>query len=235
MRFYLSPDSGGSAPAPSTSSTKKSNIPRKDDDVLSVGNALNTKWAATPGITLVWISQSQFGTMMSNYGSLLGTSQSDGSARPTKTVNLKDVNTTINGAAKKVKTYIDEKCDTKEEAKAMYAQFGFVHRNKAYLFPVDGDKRKDALVLMIAAIAANGFSSKTYGTTFWTNTQTDYNAALLASQGAASTISGDVGPKNQKKKDIQKVMKAILKVIEGNYPDTYKTERRAWGFLRESY
>ena len=132
----------------------KSNIPTKDNDLLSVSQAVNAKWAITPVITLVYITQDQFSGVVSSFGTILGTRQSEGSERPAETSTLKTIDEKINTAASKVKTYIDEKYDTIESARANYARFGFVHRGRHYEIPRDHDNRKNALPLMVAPSAA---------------------------------------------------------------------------------
>jgi hypothetical protein len=55
----------------------------------------------------------------------------------------------------------------------------------------------------------------------------------------ASTTDGQVaikvGDKNELKTYLKKVLNALMLVIKGNYPDTYKAELRDWGFQKEKY
>lgn len=232
----LSPDTpeGGNGNNNSNSPVR-SNIPRKDDDLLTVAQAASTKWSVTPGITLLWKTPDQFVLDVTNYKESLRSRQSIGSSRPTQTAALKKTDKKINTAAEKVKTYINEKYDTLAEAKAAYAGFGFVHKNRSYKFPVDHDKRVGALELMIAAIASNGFGSKPFGTTFWTDINEVFIAALGDTTATDKAVSEDVGDKNIYRDVVHKVLVSLLLIIEANYPDDYKQVKRAWGFLKENY
>jgi len=44
-----------------------------------------------------------------------------------------------------------------------------------------------------------------------------------------------VGQKNQGKPYLKKVAKSLRRLLEGNYPDTYAQELRAWGLQKEKF
>jgi hypothetical protein len=66
-------------------------------------------------------------------------------------------------------------------------------------------------------------------------TQTRFNAALTAANTTDSTVSTKVGSKNVLRTQIRNVLHSLLLVLEGNYPDTFEAEKRAWGFQKEDY
>ncbi|MBC7382336.1 MAG: hypothetical protein H7296_04985 [Bacteroidia bacterium] len=46
-------------------------------------------------------------------------------------------------------------------------------------------------------------------------------------------MSGVVGISSANYKEIEKTLKALTNTIEANYPDTFKSELRKWGFHEE--
>jgi hypothetical protein len=166
----LSPDPAPAAPTPPTPEVRHTqNVPRKDDDLSTVAQAVKTKWAATPAITLVWMTQPDFATIADNYKTELASRKSTGGSRSPVTDQLDTLDGQIDDGVREVKTYIANKFGA-THATANYAPFGIVHRHKGWEMPQDHDLRRDALPMMIAAIAANGFGTNAFGTAFWTDT-----------------------------------------------------------------
>jgi hypothetical protein len=231
----LSPDPPPSPPTPPTPAVRHTdNVPRKDDDLATVCQAANTKWAATAAITLIWMSQTDFATLVTNYINELAGRKSSGASRSPVTDTLETLDAQIDDAVREVKEYIGDKFGATHKI-ANYPPFGIEHHHHGWELPHDHDKRRDALPLMIAAIAANGFGSKTFGTTFWTDIQTAFNAALASAGTTDSTTSSKVSNKNVYRTQIRNVLHSLLLVLEGNYPDTFAAEKRAWGFQKEDY
>jgi hypothetical protein len=110
-----------------------------------------------------------------------------------------------------------------------------VQENKTYILPRDNDKRKKALVLMKDAIATDGFGSEEFGTIFWKNSITAFNDALKNTTDTAKKVSNKVSAKDNNRGKIHKVLIALTKLIEANYPDTYKQVLREWGFIKQNY
>jgi hypothetical protein len=232
----LSPDPAPGAPAGAPAHTVRhtANVPSKDNDLSTVAQAVKLKWATTPVITLVWKTQPEFATLADDYKSELAARQLTGSGRSPITDQLETIDEQIDNAVREVKAYIADKFGS-QHATANYAPFGIVHIHRHWELPHDHDLRRDALPLMVAAIAANGFGTKTYGTAFWTGIQTQFNTALLAASSTDSTVSSKVSTKNVLKTQIKNVLHSLLLVLEGNYPDTFAAEKRAWGFQKEDY
>jgi hypothetical protein len=157
-----------------------------------------------------------------------------GSARPQLTKALQVVEKTIDEGIQNVKNYIVEKYK-KDNAKSYYPSFGIVQKGSSFSLPKDQDGRSKALELLVEAIAENGFGDKQYGPAFWKTVQTEYDTLLETASATDSAISSKVGDKNMLKKEIKKALNSIIAVIRGNYPDTYKTELRNWGFQKEKY
>jgi hypothetical protein len=217
-----------------TKSVKTTNVPVADLDFSNVVGKVSTKWNTAPWLTLQWLTVSEFETKTNTYQATLTTRIQTGNNRPQITKALKNINKEIDNKLANVKGYIADKYG-KENAVSYYASFGIEFSNKTYHFPIDQNSRSEALELMVNAIATNGFNDKTYGTAFWTNIKTQFDNLLQLASDTDGTVSNKVGDKNALKKELKKALNAIVLVIKGNYPDTYKQELRTWGFQKEKY
>lgn len=231
----LSPEpttpTGGETPK----TPKKVNlIPTKNSDTLTLAKSVRDKWAATPALTLLWITQANYATLVGSFDTNLNARMQVGSGRGAQTQTLAQVNKKIDTAVGEVKTYIERKFK-KANAAANFGRYGIITENKTYRLPKDNDKRLLALPLMQAAIAADGFGSEEFGTTFWTTIITDFKAALKASADTAKGISNKVAAKDTDIDKITKVLNCIIKLIEANYPDNTAETLREWGFIKQNY
>ena len=233
IKKHFSPDAavatGGTLP-PKVKRIKV--MPDGDSDFLSTADKVNTTWKANPQITLVYMTQSEFEATLSDYNTGLTTRQSKGSDRPSQTFTLKQVNATIDTAVTDVKTYIEKKYK-KTNAQPQFTRFGITKQGGSFRMVLDKDERVKALPLMIKAIADDGFAAEEFGTAFWQDIQKKFTEAVDATQATDKTVTGSVSLKKQSRKQLEKVMKSLLKVLEGNYPDTFKAVIRLWGFLKQ--
>jgi hypothetical protein len=241
MKKILSPDaptttgSGSSTITGSpVSHVRTPTLPRGDDDVRDTAQLVSAKWSTTPAITLIWITPGQFGTLVTNFATELGTRKSVGGSRSPLTDDFDMMNERIDDAIPYVKGYIAGKYGA-NHAPAHYAPFGIVHVGYSWEFPNDHNQRKAALDLMVAAIAAEGFGANEYGTTFWTQARTDFNALLGQTTTTDESISTEVSAKSQLKTQIKRVLQALIYVLHGNYPDTYYATLRAWGIIKQDF
>ncbi len=219
-------------------STKKytptRSLPLADIDLADTATKVNAAWISNPLITLAYIKQPVFETIVNDFRDTLGLRRQQGSLRPEQTEKLNVLDQQAEAALPNVKTYIAQKYED-ENAEAYYAQFGIVHSDKRWILPFDRQERNAALSLMIKGIHDHGFDANKYGKTFWTELQVSYTAALGNSTDIDKGVSGKVGTKNTQKRNINKVLKSLIRVLEGNYPDEYKQKLREWGFQKEDY
>jgi hypothetical protein len=209
------------------------NIPVADANFSTVITDVATKWKASPKITLIWTTAAEFSTKAVSFNQELSNRYDVGRSRPQITKRLKELDASIDSSLTYVKAYLLEKF--KEAATSYYPSFGIKHKGNKYAFPRDRNKRKDSLRLMIAAINANGLGTKEFGTTFWTKIKTEYDTLLGKAITTDGAVSTKVSSKNELKEDLKKTLNSLIKVIQGNYPDTYKAELRNWGFQKEKY
>jgi hypothetical protein len=235
LKKHLHPDAepangGSSAPKPNTTAA----IPAADVDFMDVSKAVAATWVATPGITLLWKKSSDFDLDVQNYTASLTSRKATGSLQPGQSFSLKQLDKQVDDAVREVKVYIERKFKT-AGAVAQFARYGIVKDGSMYRMSRDRNNRKEALKLMIGAIAADGFANEEFGTAFWTGMQTNYSNALTQSGNTAGDVSSKVATKNQQKQAIKKVMTALQLVLRGNYPDTFKEVYRDWGWQKERY
>jgi hypothetical protein len=206
-------------------------IPAADVDFGNIIKLVSAKWATSPWLTLVYLTSAQFAAKATAFQTTLATRQQSGSTRSQTTQALKLLDKSIENALIYVKNYLLDKYK-KESYQSYFAAFGI---EKGGRYPKDQNSRSAALKLTVEAIAANGFGTKEFGTAFWTDIKTQYDALLTTASTTDSAVSTKVGDKNALKAELKKALNSIILVIKGNYPDTYKQELRNWGFQKEKY
>lgn len=233
IQRYFSPssDTSGGTKAVKKAKTIKA-IPDGDTDFLTTAKAVNAAWKLNTKIILIWIEQPEYEVVVGDYEKSLTGRQKTGSKRKGQTFSLKQVNVTIDEGVTEMKTYIEKKYK-KKNAQPHFVRFGITKQGTTYKMVVDQDERAKALELMIDAVADDGFGSEEYGTAFWKDIQTKFNDAVAAAKGTDKSVSGSVSIKKESRKQAEKVMKSLRLVIEGNFPDTYKSVLRQWGFLKQ--
>lgn len=213
---------------------KTATIPAKDADFCNVVKSISNKWNDTEWFSVRWTTSTEFAAKVSSYETILYDRLQTGSSRPQLTKGLKVLEKKTDDSLTYVKGYILEKYK-RENAKSYYRAFGIELLNKTYAFPKDQNARLNALDLMVNAIADNGFADKDYGTIFWTNLKTDYENLLTLANEKDSLVSEKVSIKRMLRKDLEKTLNAIIYILKGHYPDTFKSELRNWGFQKEKY
>lgn len=238
INFQYAP---GEESAPGTGAKEKKpvktrNIPQADADFKDVSEAVADSWLANPDIILRYKKAADFKTEVTDFAKDLASRITTGSLRPGQTSTLNQLDEQIDAAVGKVKTYIEKKYED-GDPQAQYARFGIIKENRRYVISGDRNNRLPALQQMVDSIAAEGFGSEKFGTTFWTGIQTAYTTALSQASNTTGAVSGKVATKNERKDAIRTVLISLLKVLEGNYPneDEYKGLIRQWGWKKESY
>ncbi|UAY50621.1 hypothetical protein [Ferruginibacter albus] len=237
LKFLRAPDAGNASGAPSNTPApahKKSGLPKKDSDFLHVAVAVAKAWTDNPVITLVYTNAADFSALVASYETQLKGRAATGGGRPILTQTLSQLDASIDAAVSEVKVYLQKKFK-KQNAPAHYLQFGIEKRGEVYELPRDRNKRLVALQQMKDAITAEGFAGEEYGGNFWNDIYTVYNASVISAGNTDGKISEQVGAKNTNKEQIKKVMKSLRRVLEGNYPGTYPTLYRSWGWQKEDY
>ncbi|MBX2974530.1 MAG: hypothetical protein KF721_00255 [Ignavibacteriaceae bacterium] len=211
----------------------RGNIPASDIDLLTTAKSVVEKWRHTPEITLIWTNANNLVSKTTDYEQILTARISEGSFRPAISNQLKNLDKQIDIGIGFIKDYLKELYGNDD--KAHYPQYGIIKAGTTYKLQADRDNRIASLNLILEALNRDGLSGRTYGTAYWENIRNQY---LPLKQEAASmdeSVAGKVSGKNQLKDELKKHLVALINVLKANYPDTYKSEMRAWGFQKEKY
>jgi hypothetical protein len=202
--------------------------------MLNLAESIVKKWEKTPEITLLWIKFIDFKTLAQDFRDSLEERIQVGSGRQSKTKLLQNLDTALNKAVEELKISILGKFG-KEDGKSYYSEFGIIKVNKAFKLPYDRNQRQQAMVTLIQGLEKHQINVAKYPLQFFKDTQTQYDALMSEAKDIDSSVSAEVGTKNELMKKVEKVLNALIWVIKGNYPDTYASELRAWGFQKEKY
>lgn len=242
MKKLMHPDAADNASAGNTNNSSPTdthvrhlhNLPDKDATLLSVNQTVNSKWSSNAFVTLIWKTQPDFAGDVSAFEKQLQQRNTVGSKRSQQTINLQNMDIEAEDGLPYVKSNIAATFGP-PNATAHYNEFGIIHRNSGWDLPTNRQKRKDALRMMVDAFTANKMDDKKYGIDFWTDLYTRYSDAADEAVAGAADVSDEVGDLVTLRTILRRVLHGILLILEANYPDTFDQQKRAWGFLKESY
>ena len=216
-------------------SSKKytSHMPSTDLDVMTTGRLVVRRWLEMLKILLLWTTAEKYSTAVERYALAIGDKRLTEAERKEISGELGILGTTMVDTLKYLKSRVSEKVG---EAKAIsiYPQFGMVS-NRSISFPRTQQERMGALEMVVPAIVKYGLEDMHYGLEFWTDLRYQYSALYNKKGYKDSDTSISTAEKNELKKYLRKTNRALANVLQANYPDTYKSELRAWGFHREKY
>jgi hypothetical protein len=204
-----------------------------DRDFSDVAILLAGKWTTEPFYKLKYTTPATFTNLVNSYAAILLTRQDTGNDRRPITVQLNELDGTINNHIKFIKNYLQEKYNNTALERAKYSSFGIEKIGSLYKIPTDRNNRRAALKKLVLAITAEGFDTNTYGLAFWQPISTEYDALMQQAGSTDGSVSLGVSNKNVVRKQIEQVIDSLEMLIKANNPDTYKGELRAWGFQKE--
>ena len=213
---------------------RANNNPAKDSDLNALGTGVANIWLQRPEFTLLWITPPQHKTNVTDFGATLTERMSTGGGRKEITKNLADLDDSIDQGIISIKSFLAYKY-TKNNAPSYYPQFGIVRQGKNFVLPRERNRRKDALTLIVAAVATHVFTDAKYDAAFWQATKQTYETLLGQATNVDGAVSQKVSDKNELRKTIVKTHNALIRLLQANYPDTYKSVIREWGFQKEKY
>jgi len=213
---------------------RTSNIPRKDADVVTLGNSVGAAWTTNPAIKLLWTTVEAYKADVLAYKATLNERLSTGGERKEKTGKLSELDALVDEGVTWIKGALVFK-HGKKNAPSYYPQFGIVKHGTTFIIPRDRSKRTEALKLTLAAITTQGMATEKYGTDYWQQIINSYNTLQEEAAKVDGAVSGKVSTKNELRANIVKTNNALIHVLKGNYPDTWKSVIREWGFQKEKY
>ena len=221
------------APAANKKSSKTAHVPTKDLDMASVAETAAAKWVATPALTLLYKTSDVFQLEAKAYSKSLKDRVEAGTDRPNVTGRLKVLDGEINKGVKFVRNYLAEDFDDQDTKQ--YPKYGIEKVGTTYGLPNDRNKRVPALDLLLKGIKDGGYDSKKYGKTYFTARIAEYKTLFTLAGSTDGNISEKVGEKNEQKENIRQVLTSLIFILKGNYPKTYSSVLRGWGFQKEKY
>jgi hypothetical protein len=224
---------GGNTEVPVAKTKSTKTVPNKDDDFGKLCKFVNEKWKQNPFFVLLYITQPEFDTMVSQYNTTLSSKKTTAGKRPTITGDLNAADKRINKGISQVKLYLQEKYE--EQATQHYASFGIVHKGRNYKFPNDREGRLAGLKLIVENIESEGFADKKYGREFWNELNNNYETMLDQSVKTVGAVSNKVSSKNLLKEQLTEVLNSLIDLLRGNYRKQFKAMLREWGFQKERY
>ena len=214
--------------------SKRSNIPSSDIDLVSLAHNVADAWE-TKGLTLLWLDIDSFNTTISNFESSLDEKTNVNARRNPITARIRELNELIDKKTEQIKYYLAEKYDGKRNAVSHYAKFGIYKQRSSYKLPRDQEARVKALKQLLDSLVSEGFGDRTFGTAFWTEIHDEYKTLVESVTSTISNVSGHVGIKKELRTELKKGLNALIHLIKANYPNTYQSELRVWGFQKEKY
>ncbi|MDX2306415.1 MAG: hypothetical protein NW226_26635 [Microscillaceae bacterium] len=213
---------------------KTNTIPAKQTALLDLTESVAKKWVSSHDITLRWMKPEDFNKLVQEFKASLEQRIQVGSGRQSKTKQLKNLDATVNKIAEEIKIAILNKFG-KEDGKSYFSEFGITKISKSFKFPNERSERIQALTTLIQGLEKHQINIRNYSLEFFKDLKLQYDTLMTETKGIDSTVSSEVGTKNELIKQIEKVLNSLIWVIKGNYPDTYASELRAWGFQKEKY
>ncbi len=215
--------------------TPKGNLPRKEADINTIAAEVAASWEKRPQITLLWTNVDQLKESSAVFGASYAGRKTVKGSRRSVTQEMKETNTEINTATEQVKNYIAD-LHSKRTASIHYESFGIVRvQGKYYKLPVDNDQRLYALDQLIKGLEQYGLNDRKYGKSYWSELRERFARIKSQAAKADQTSAEHISVKDGEKVLIRKTLNALVHIIKGNYPDTWKEELRAWGFQKEKY
>ena len=222
--------------APISVAARKLLIPRSDAALLEVARANAAAWAAEPTLTLRWLTQAAFAEAVAAFEQQLSGQRAAAANRSPQVQRLDELDEQLNEGLRFLKAYVLEEARSKAATEAQYPGYGLQRRKKGgFSLPADRGERLEALKTLVAKVQSAGFAGRPFGTAYWAPRAAEY-AALMQETGAlAGTVAQQTGNKNESKRTVRKALKALVLLIEANFPDTYQAELQRWGFRRTTY
>jgi hypothetical protein len=215
------------------SKSPKGNVPMADIDLVTTAKSVAEKWRNTPNLTLLWTNSDRLVQIAANYEHTLNARIAEGSRRPEVSAKLRNLDKQIDRGIAYIKDYLKERYGNDD--KSHYSQYGIGFHSKTYKLPSDRDIRASSFTLILDALDRDGFNDKTYGRSYWENIRDQYLPLKQEAMVMDESVAGKVSEKNLLKDEIKKHLYSLIDLLKANYPDTYKSEMRVWGFQKEKY
>jgi len=209
-------------------------IPVKVEDIINTAKRVLPHFQNS-GFSLAWMTYTQFETLVLALDTTEGDKKNSLAVRKAMTHRLRELDAEINRNVSHVKAYVREKFG-RLNGPPNYAIFGIERLKKStYRFPVDRDNRLRALKQMVLGITAHDLQNRTYGLSYWEDTLTEYENLMLETGEHDGNNADRTRTKKHYIYQIKRALRSIYKLLEANYPDTFRSVARHWGFHKEKH
>ncbi|MDO7876101.1 hypothetical protein Q5H93_15260 [Hymenobacter sp. ASUV-10] len=213
-------------------------IPKNDGALLEVARLVMETWGLETWFTLRWKTQAEFAALYTTLAQSITDKRSAATSRTPQSQRLQELDDEMDEGLRFLKKYVEEENGyNKAKTDARLPGFGLVPRKGGGLgLDIDRDERRDALRdLLLPAVKKAAFKNRPYGTDFWQTRYDEYKTLLENADGLAGTVTKSVSKKDEAKKELRRVLQAVVYALRANFPDIYAAELRAWGFRKVSY
>ena len=216
-----------------TGKASKSNLPRKEADLVSVAQRVHAKMAET-GICPLWTSAETFEAKISEIDAGVQKMSELKSRLKQVSNELRILNAEIDIGLLDLKDGLTGKFG-RDRAKAYATEFGMESRGGRTTLPINREKRIRSLEAIVAAIDKYGISLLKSSKEFWAEHLARLQSLSDESKSLKSAMAAEVRQKQLNIKYLRRVLRTTLLVLKGNYPDDYKRVIRNWGILKENF
>lgn len=229
------------APGPAATPTKRRatrNLPEADQPLAELLTLAAAAWKNRPQLTLEWLTQAQAARLATDFQASLrevGAARDAVSPVAQRLAQLDALIDGPDGKLKYVRKALALQYDEEDDGRAYYSEFGIEKTNGTYTLPRDRGSRAEALRKLVAALPRHHLDGTKYGLAYWAPLANEYNELQPQAAQATGTRAAEVGDKNALRQQAEAALAALLLLLQANYPQTYKAERRQFGFLKESY
>ena len=231
----MSPTPGDSADTPNNNDpTYTPNLPDGQLELATLGLGAAKFWKTSALGDLLWKTKATFLTQAQTYYDSITSADAADDDRSPVARRLRELDVMIDKSLGHVKAYLAE--DHEGDAdEAYYDEFGIKTEGRNQRLPKSRPARAKALTKLLAALDAHGYDGRKYGKAYWSPIEAEYKTLVAQRRKTEGEASGEVGKKNVQEKPLRKVLKALINLIKANYPDTYKSVLREFGFQKEGY
>ena len=216
------------------------NVPQAAKALSELLDLAVAEWKTRPQLTLAWTTQPATQVLADNLRQSLRDTSTAQDALSPQALRLAQLDELVDGGKEKGKLKYVRKAlalqyDEENDGRAYYGEFGIAKVGSTYTLPLDRAERAEALLKLVAALPKHNLDKIKYGVTFWQPIATEYNELQLKTAQALGARATEVVGKNRYAAEASAFLAALLLLLEANYPQTHKAERRQFGFLKESY
>ncbi len=204
-----------------------------DLDLRDVAMKVSAAWKSSP-LTLQYTTPDAFEQTVVDFAVMLDERMNLEASRRPLTGELADLDRELNSHVSNVKAYIAEQFG-KARAADYYPEFGIIKVGKTYQLPIDRNERASSLERLVTALTKYGMVNQRFGIAYWKEAQARFVQLVYQAGTTDSQRSARVKDKNELKRDIKQTLQSLVLSIQANYPDTYRSVLRQWGFQKEKY